>query len=1791
MTLQFFERPFKHSIVVTALVFCLMVLALQPAFAYRIAENTAAVSSPADYSTGLTASNTKNIASRTGAPLTATLAISSTNYSSGGFFFGCGGFLQAECARKLQLSNDDVLGARDGGGSNGATSSLFTPNVPVNSTRTANISNAGAWRVLHNLRNCNGSASNQCDGLGTVTLTFSRPVLNPVLHLSELGGLEGAEGAPTGTVHARLTISAVNGGTASAASLTAVSGTNLTVSGTNRIQANSVLAGTNISCTTGSPTQNTGCGSVRVNGTITSIQFAASLYINRISSDLSSTVGDGYSLAVTVDEDFGDAPASYDTDATNGAASHVIGDLRLGASVDRDNINTLNYTAPVVQPSPNAGGNDVDDNGVTYPLLTSVTAGSPYTASVSVSARAAAARICGWIDFNTNGVFDANERSACTDVAASASPTTHNLVWTVPAGATATAGTRRTRVRVSYDTTGVQSPTGRLDSGEVEDALVTVTAGAGNSPLACQSNMYALLGDTTNGFRSIRPIQPNGTLGTTTPVIQVPDNTTSTAANRNNNAGMGISPDGSRVFVTTPQSTLRTYNVLSGSWTSNVTVPSGTNGVRVAVTNNGIGYISVGTQLWSFNTNSDTPVVTGPLTISSINGGPGLTGNGDLFADTSGNLYVAVNPTGGSPDLHLYRVASNGNALFLGTLNIPTGQYGGFASIPSGVYASSVAGNIIRTDLSAFTGTQTAVASTTRGSGDLASCFYPNLNPVIQALKTATKVPGGSAGTDIRPGDTIEYRIVIRNVGTLPAADVRFQDSIPVGTTYVPNSTTYNYTAATGRPQVVLADVGGVMPFATARTIKSPGQTAGVLLVDSTGLGTMALTEAQRDREVVITFRVTVNADASSVSNQGVTTYIDDPGPPTIGTVITDDPNTPEPNDSTTTTILREADLSITKIGTQSANTGSIVSYVIRLTNNSTTLPVNGAVINDTLPAGLSNAYWSCVVPIDGTFATAANIGTRTDEVCVSPQTSATTLLQSSTTIAQTVNLPAGRSVEIRVIGRANGASLSNTASVTVPTETTDPNLANNTTAAVNTSVLAALNVASCNAVKILDANGVSNSAVAWPVQQGAVTPTVSFNRTGTFTVNQAHTAPSVSTGTAPNPLVIGSGTDRFTKSGGTAWTWTATFSQPVPLNQLYLHLNDLNAFDPTVTLSTSGGTATLSDFSGYSSNQSGTAQELILNQSNGQIIRAFNRNNGSEAADSNPLGSLVLLSNSSNTITTITLTSSNTASGDNIAVELGARVGCDYGDAAAPAGEPRAGVLSSYLQMGASIPDTDAAPATPRDFTGDDVTNRDDEDIISVTPQLNIVDTSFSLSGLSVLNATEGAATLRGWIDVNSNNVIDTGELATVAVPTNATAQTVALNWTSLPTLTAGTKLLRFTLLDDTNSLFGEIEDHSLVVIASAAQVSGRVFTDNSGTTAIAANAYNAIQDAGELGLAGSTVELNNCAGTVIATTQTDGAGDYSFGVQFNQLSTPNFCITQTNPAGYTSVSGTAGYARTTDTITIANSGALSYTGHNFGDARLNLVLTSDGQQTTTPSGTVSYPHILRSESVLDVGLLSTVSTENPTLGWTTVLYRDDNCNGTIDAGEQPLTTAIGQMFPGDEVCVVQRVNAPSTASNGAQHVATLSASYTATVQDSGVLSGSSNTRIDTTLVGTAGLDMRKQVRVVEQCLPTVIAGAEPFTDRNTAQNGHFLEYEIIYTNRSTRNLSQLTVRDVAPSSTTFQSATCQSTPSGSGCTAPVSAAANGDLAWSLTNIAPAATGSVRFCVRVPPLAEPPIR
>lgn len=170
---------------------------------------------------------------------------------------------------------------------------------------------------------------------------------------------------------------------------------------------------------------------------------------------------EGTSFVISTDEDFGTAPASYD--GTNGA-SHVISNLSIGQSSTSTGTELSSANGGVNGiVSPNAGGSDSNDDAFSAnPMLPAT---GDFTIAVPLTGITSPAKLCGWIDTNANGSFDTGERE-CVNVTANS--TSANLTWNRSSISSITSATWM-RLRVSYDTTGVESPQGRLDSGEVED--------------------------------------------------------------------------------------------------------------------------------------------------------------------------------------------------------------------------------------------------------------------------------------------------------------------------------------------------------------------------------------------------------------------------------------------------------------------------------------------------------------------------------------------------------------------------------------------------------------------------------------------------------------------------------------------------------------------------------------------------------------------------------------------------------------------------------------------------------------------------------------------------------------------------------------------------------------------------------------------------------------------------------------------------------------------------------------------------------------------------------------------------------------------------------------------------------------------------------------------------------------------------------------------------------------------------------------------------------------------------
>lgn len=393
------------------------------------------------------------------------------------------------------------------------------------------------------------------------------------------------------------------------------------------------------------------------------------------------------------------------------------------------------------------------------------------------------------------------------------------------------------------------------------------------------------------------------------------------------------------------------------------------------------------------------------------------------------------------------------------------------------------------------------------------------------------------------------------------------------------------------------------------------------------------------------------------------------------------------------------------------------------------------------------------------------------------------------------------------------------------------------------------------------------------------------------------------------------------------------------------------------------------------------------------------------------------------------------------------------------------------------------------------------------------------------------------------------------------------------------------------------------------AAIVSGRVFLDNgigSGT------ANDGIVNGGEGPLSGVSVRLTNCGATVYASALTDASGGYSLSVPAGTATGSAMCVEETNPGTRVSTGASVGnVALPSGSAVAAAGGTYTYTrtgtpdriafswngaGHsnlNFGDVD-NSAFATDGAKTGLPGSTVTYAHTFTAGTAGQVRFSVASETATPPItGWTTKIFADVGCTGSLQAGAAqlypPSAAATPVVFAG-KVCVIVQEFIPATAPLGSSNKATIRADFSYTNANPS-LSGSF-TLDDLTTVSGVALELKKEVRNITQ--------SGTFGVNNQAKSGETLEYRITYTNNGDAPIRSMVVNDMTPGYTTFVSATTGTTPASlTGCVKntpanapPVGAVActtvqpaggTGAIDWRFTGtVEPGGTGFVLFQVKV---------
>jgi uncharacterized repeat protein (TIGR01451 family) len=353
------------------------------------------------------------------------------------------------------------------------------------------------------------------------------------------------------------------------------------------------------------------------------------------------------------------------------------------------------------------------------------------------------------------------------------------------------------------------------------------------------------------------------------------------------------------------------------------------------------------------------------------------------------------------------------------------------------------------------------------------------------------------------------------------------------------------------------------------------------------------------------------------------------------------------------------------------------------------------------------------------------------------------------------------------------------------------------------------------------------------------------------------------------------------------------------------------------------------------------------------------------------------------------------------------------------------------------------------------------------------------------------------------------------------------------------------------------EIDDQNFGLYAGS-RLAGSVFRDTGGGIA-----NNGLREAGETGLAGVAVRITDTAGNSVfdaAATAADGAY-----VLWIPAAADNIRLQETNLDGFISTGADVGntgggYTRAADAVGFVHTPGSDYAGIDFGDVPANRFDT-DGRQTAQPGSVLFYPHtfIAGSRGRLTVSVAESLPSPDMT-GWNTVLYRDADCNGTLEAGEAPLA-ADAALATDEKLCLLAKVFVPANAPFDASHQLTLRAAFS--YDNAAPALDAQISRQDLTVVGEAAA-----LRLVKTA------------DKASANSGDTITYTIAFRNDGSGNLHSLRIHDAPPPYTTFAAAACGTVPAGVTCTV---AGVNGSPEWQLDgDIAPGAEGHVIFAVRV---------
>ena len=249
------------------------------------------------------------------------------------------------------------------------------------------------------------------------------------------------------------------------------------------------------------------------------------------------------------------------------------------------------------------------------------------------------------------------------------------------------------------------------------------------------------------------------------------------------------------------------------------------------------------------------------------------------------------------------------------------------------------------------------------------------------------------------------------------------------------------------------------------------------------------------------------------------------------------------------------------------------------------------------------------------------------------------------------------------------------------------------------------------------------------------------------------------------------------------------------------------------------------------------------------------------------------------------------------------------------------------------------------------------------------------------------------------------------------------------------------------------------------------------------------------------------------------------------------------------------------------------------------SVQITPNNNGQVFPGGSVVYTHTLTNAgNVIENSGPSTVTLAlaDSQGTFSSIIYRDANNNGVIDAGDVIVNTPadLGPIAPGATVRLLVKVSAASGAAVGIVDTTTLSVSTAGAVN--GTAAPALVSASDSTSVIAGNLVLLKEQALDANCDGVADTAFSTANITTGAVPGSCVRYRITITNIGSANVLSVVLSDATPANTTYHAVVPAATTQGT-VSAPAAGSA-GTLSATVGTLTPTATAVLTFGVRINP-------